>query len=100
MELIVEEKAGLDLWRVQGSLLIQDVQAAKVLFTETKSRSPRRMLDLTDMSSCDTAGVQFLFSFFMDATRMGIKLDIPVWPESVLTCARNLGISFQTQHEV
>jgi ABC-type transporter Mla MlaB component len=93
MLLTEEKRAGVDWWRLEGALTIQDVAAAWEAMVAVQPRSPRRMLDMADLSDCDSAGLQLLMAMIADANDKRIKLDIPMWPDCVQDCANILGIA-------
>lgn len=88
-----EKKAGVDLWQISGALTICEVTEAREAFVAVQNRSKRRMLDLSEMTACDVAGLQLLFAMMADAERRSIKLDIPAWPLCVKECARISGFA-------
>lgn len=96
MEVIIEHKAGVDLWKFSGSLKIQSVQELKMNAASQTLNAKRRLFDLSQVDSCDTAGVQFLCVMLQESKNNDIKVDIPVWPESIQIAAKYLGINIQS----
>lgn len=91
-----ERKAGVDLWKVQGELRIQEMQELREAILHAQVHAKRRMLDLSEVHTCDAAGLQLLHALRRDALAAGVLLDIPVWPTAVQECAKILGIDLET----
>jgi len=90
-----ERKAGVDLWKVQGELRIQEMQELRKAILHAQVHAKRRMLDLSEVQSCDAAGLQLLHALRHEALAAGVKMDIPVWPEVIKECAVILGIDLE-----
>lgn len=90
---IEEKKAGVDWWRIEGDLTIHHAKEIHQAILNTESRSKRRMLDLSNLNSCDLAGMQIILSILKDSEQNGYKIDLPPWPECVLECAQSLGVT-------
>lgn len=90
-----EEKLGVDLWSLSGSLQIQDVKELKNSISISKGNAKRNILDLSAVEVCDTAGLQQICTILKDAERQGIVLEIPSWPEAISETARILGIKLK-----
>lgn len=78
---------------IEDSLTIYDVKALKEKATEILGDSDVIKVNLDNVSECDTAGIQLLYSLKKSAGESGKKLIICNPPQSVEDALKRAGMS-------
>ena len=95
MEFQCDVKAGADVWTFRGDLRIQDVAILKQQIDALRPFAKKKILDFSEVSACDTAGLQLLNALISELVKSDLRVDIPVWPAPILDVAASLGFKLQ-----
>lgn len=79
----------------EGNLDIRSVEELRSLLSEWFDRGHRLVLDLSAVESCDTAGLQLLYSARKQAARYSKQMEIHTCSAAVQNTALALGIPLE-----
>ena len=87
-----KRKNGPALFKIEGSLSVYEVGSLRDELLECLTNNDELELDLNDVSDCDTAGIQLLFSALKTTKDMGKKIRVQAISEDLKETATRMGI--------
>lgn len=93
MQFQIREENGI--LRCEGPLDIRSVDELRSRLLECCHRNHHLVLDLAAVESCDTAGLQLLYSARKQAAREGKQIEVHAISASIQNTASALGIPFE-----
>jgi ABC-type transporter Mla MlaB component len=85
---------GKDKWVFSDSLQIQNVGQIVDQIKQSNSLDKTHVIDVSSVTSCDTAGIQLLCVIMAECERNGWNAKMTPVPECILDIANQIGVKF------